>query len=212
MPSRALSIHDGSFPAAASILDFAPRKRGVRVTGRDTAQRQSSRLVQVVLEAQRGSKRAFSKLWKRYAPTVHGILLTMVPEPDADDLCQDVAIAALRALPGLNKPESFPTWLNTIARNLGRDALKRPRESKTAPLVDALAVAAPPAGDATEAREILDQIRTLPECHREPMMLRLLLGMSGPEIAEEIGMTEGSVRVNLCRGMKLLRERLEHWT
>jgi len=212
MPSRALSIHDGSFPAAASILDFAPRERGVRVTGRDAAQRQSSRLVQVVLEAQRGSKRAFSKLWKRYAPTVHGILLTMVPEPDADDLCQDVAIAALRALPGLNKPESFPTWLNTIARNLGRDALKRQRESKTAPLVDALAVAAPPAGDATEASEILDQIRTLPECHREPMMLRLLLGMSGPEIAEEIGMTEGSVRVNLCRGMKLLRERLEHWT
>jgi RNA polymerase sigma-70 factor (ECF subfamily) len=51
----------------------------------------------------------------------------------------------------------------------------------------------------------------LPECYREPLMLRLLLEMSGPEIAEQTGMTEGSVRVNLCRGLKLLRQRLKHW-
>jgi predicted phosphodiesterase len=55
----------------------------------------------------------------------------------------------------------------------------------------------------------LAEIRNLPECHREPLMLRLMLEMSGPEIAEQTGMTEGSVRVNLCRGMKLLRAHLE---
>ena len=42
-------------------------------------------------------------------------------------------------------------------------------------------------------------------------MLRLLLEMTGPEIARHTGMTEGSVRVNLCKGMKLLRRRLQRW-
>jgi RNA polymerase sigma-70 factor (ECF subfamily) len=38
--------------------------------------------------------------------------------------------------------------------------------------------------------------------------MRLVEGMSGPEIAEATGLTPESVRVNLCRGMKLLRGRL----
>ena len=40
-------------------------------------------------------------------------------------------------------------------------------------------------------------------------MLRLVEGMTGPEIAARTGLTDGSVRVNLHRGMKLLREKLD---
>jgi RNA polymerase sigma-70 factor, ECF subfamily len=42
--------------------------------------------------------------------------------------------------------------------------------------------------------------------------MRLVEGLTGPEIAELTGMTPESVRVNLCRGMKILRERLEGCT
>ena len=59
-----------------------------------------------------------------------------------------------------------------------------------------------------EARRALEAIRALPEAYREPLVLRLVEGMTGPEIAERTGLTPGSVRVNLHRGMKLLRERL----
>jgi len=45
----------------------------------------------------------------------------------------------------------------------------------------------------------------LPEAYREIMILRLVEGMTGPEIARVTGLTADSVRVNLCRGMKLLR-------
>jgi RNA polymerase sigma-70 factor (ECF subfamily) len=40
------------------------------------------------------------------------------------------------------------------------------------------------------------------------LILRLVEGLTGPEIAEQTGLAPGSVRVNLHRGMKLLRERL----
>ena len=40
------------------------------------------------------------------------------------------------------------------------------------------------------------------------MILRLVEGMTGPEIAARTGLKPESVRVNLCRGMKMLREKL----
>ena len=58
-------------------------------------------------------------------------------------------------------------------------------------------------------RQRLDQIRRLPEAYRETLILRLVEGMTGPEIAAQTGLTHESVRVNLCRGMKMLRELLE---
>jgi len=48
----------------------------------------------------------------------------------------------------------------------------------------------------------------LPEAYRDTLLMRLVEGMSGAEIAERSGLTPASVRVNLHRGMKLLREHL----
>jgi RNA polymerase sigma-70 factor (ECF subfamily) len=59
-----------------------------------------------------------------------------------------------------------------------------------------------------EAAEALRLIRTLPDAYTETLVLRLVEGMTGPEIAERTGLTPASVRVNLHRGMKLLREKL----
>ena len=60
----------------------------------------------------------------------------------------------------------------------------------------------------TRAREALAVIASLPETYRETLLLRFVGGLSGPEIAERTGLTHGSVRVNLHRGVALLRERL----
>lgn len=168
-------------------------------------------LVSLVGKAQQGCRRAFAALWRQHAPIVHTILLTMVQEAEADDLAQEVAMAAFRALRGLHRRESFPAWLCAIARNTGRDALARQRRSLEVALdaVPAETLVAPPRGDQVTADEILAEIRHLPACYREPLLLRLLLDLTGPEIAERTGMTQGSVRVNLCRGMKLLRQRLQ---
>ena len=59
-----------------------------------------------------------------------------------------------------------------------------------------------------EALAILDVIRKLPDAYRETLILRLVEGLTGAEIAVQCGLTPDSVRVNLCRGMKLLREAL----
>lgn len=153
--------------------------------------------------ARGGDRAAFGRLFDRYAPMVHGVLLARVPQADADDLMQDVFVTALERLYALKEEASIGGWLAVIARNRATDFLRgRPQ---LVALPDTLAVIDP---RRAEVSQVLAMIRSLPEAYREPLALRLVEGMTGPEISEQVGLTPESVRVNLCRGMKLLRERM----
>jgi RNA polymerase sigma-70 factor (ECF subfamily) len=160
-----------------------------------------------LVEAARGGDRAaFAELYVRYGRMVHGILTARVPRADVDDLVQDVFLHAMRQLASLRDVSAFGGWLAAIARNRGSDHLRQARP--TEPLDD-LASAG---GDGTaglEAQAVLRALQALPEAYRETLVLRLVEGMTGPEIAAATGLTPASVRVNLHRGMKQLRERLE---
>jgi len=154
-----------------------------------------------------GDRHAFEELYQRYARMVHGIVLARVPREEADDIVQDVFILVLRRIPDLRDEAAFGGWLAAIARNQARDFHRRP--PPPAELPDDVPGGAPADG---EAEWILEIVRGLPEAYRETLILRLVEGMSGPEIAERTGLTAGSVRVNLHRGMKQLREKLAERT
>ena len=55
---------------------------------------------------------------------------------------------------------------------------------------------------------LLEKIQELPEAYRETLVLRFVEGMTGPEIAARTGLLPASVRVNLHRGVSLLRDKL----
>lgn len=150
-----------------------------------------------------GDRPAFGELYSRYAHMVHAILLARVSPGDAEDLMQEVFVTAMRQLRGLRNAAAFRGWLGAIARN---KAIDHHREARyTVPLEDA----PPPRTTNADAFLVMGRIQTLPEAYRETLIMRLVEGMTGPEIAERTGLTPDSVRVNLCRGMKLLREMLE---
>jgi RNA polymerase sigma-70 factor, ECF subfamily len=154
--------------------------------------------------AREGDRVAFGRLYERYSRMVHGILLTRIPRPDVDDLVHDVFLMALRQIRTLRNSSAFGGWLAMIARNRATDY------HRSTPEVTELAEDFPGEDLAqAEAILILEKIRSLPEAYRETLILRLVEGMTGPEIAERTGLTAASVRVNLHRGMKQLREKLE---
>jgi len=165
-----------------------------------------SELAGLVAAARDGDHAAFQTLYRNYARMVHGILLARVPHHAVEDLVQDVFLQAYRELPRLLDPAAVGGWLAAIARNFARDHFRRMRE--TAELTDEHAAPGNP-GAAAEAAAVLAMVRELPDAYRETLILRLVEGMTGPEISERTGLSPGSVRVNLHRGMKLLRERLE---
>ena len=153
----------------------------------------------LIRAAAAGDRQAFGELYVRYARMVHGILLARVPPPAAEDLVQDVFLSAMDRLRDLRTAAAFRGWLAAIARHRAADYFRQARE---VPLEDRVASERRVEAHAFEA---LDLIRRLPEAYRETMILRLVEGMTGPEIARQTGLTPDSVRVNLCRGMKLLR-------
>lgn len=165
----------------------------------------------LVSAARDGNRHAFGCLYDRYAPMVHGILLCRVPPSEVDDLVQEVFLSALRQLSALREISRFGPWLAAITRNRANDYFRKaiPVEQATEPGAEERAESRTNDHLAEqEAATILGLLCTLPEAYRESLTLRLVEGMTGPEIAARMGMTHGSVRVNLHRGMQLLREKL----
>lgn len=166
-----------------------------------------SRLVQA---ARQGDRTAFGRLYDRYARMVHGILLARVPLSEVDDLVQDVFLRALPRLHTLRDAGRFGAWLAAITRNCANDYHRHSVDEVelTENLPDDGESQLPPGSGDAEARALLNIIRGLPETYSEILLLRLVEGMTGPEIAARTGLTHGSVRVTLHRGMQQLRERL----
>ena len=106
----------------------------------------------------------------------------------------------------------FGGWIAAIARNRAVDFFRssRPEVEQLEDSQSAEPVSKETSNaDRAEAQSILNAICQLPETYREPLILRLVEGMTGPEIAARTGLTHGSVRVNLHRGMQQLRQVLD---
>ena len=152
-----------------------------------------------------GDRSAFGTLYALYNRMVHAIAISRVGPNDADDIVQDVFLTAMKQLHSLRDESAFGGWLATIARNRANGHHRSAVEAEELPELAHEATQE----DEREAKAALVAIRSLPEAYRETLMMRLVEGMTGPEIAERTGLTPGSVRVNLHRGMELLREALE---
>lgn len=150
-----------------------------------------------------GDERAFAELYKIYAPMVHGIILARVSREEVDDIAQEVFLAAYRNLETIREPGSIGPWLGSIARNRVIEFYRRTRPAEE--LTDHFSRSDSPY---KEANEVMAAIHSLPVAYAETLVLRLVEGMTGPEIAGRTGLTPESVRVNLHRGMRLLRQKL----
>lgn len=177
----------------------------------EAARHDSDVTVALVERARGGDRAAFCELHREFAPVVHGIVLAHGRGLDAEDLTQDVFVSAFERIADLHEPRAFPGWLCTAARNVAVSAQRRRQRQPRAggdELPEVESAERTPAV-ALEQRDaaamVLDCIRELPEAYRETLVLRLCEGLSGPEIAARTGLTHGSVRVNLTRGMAQLR-------
>lgn len=159
-----------------------------------------------VLAARAGSQRAFTQLYRRHLPLVHVILLGRYRRAVAEELAQECFVRAFENLAQLQNPHQFGPWIATIARRM-RDQSGGTNDVD-AELLQQLADASASPVDQAEASQLIRTIYGLPEAFREPLLLRLVEGLDGAEIAQLLGMTPGSVRVNLHRGMSKLRAAL----
>lgn len=167
----------------------------------------------LVERARSGDEGALSALVARHHEAVYQAAYRVLGEPEAAaDAAQDTFVKALRALGRFRGDASFRTWVLAIATNTARSAGRRTtrrREVVLEPEAGWRAEERSPERE-TVIRSEVDRaevaIAALPEKQRLAVTLRLQQDLSYREIAEVVGSTEGSARVNYHLGIKKLRE------
>ena len=168
-----------------------------------------------------GDREAFGLLVDRYQGRVFAAALRLVRDPDlAQDVTQEVFLAAFHKLGRLKTPQAFGAWLARSTLNRGRDRLRQRRpvadldatEWPTGTLLPAAAAAESPEATllrAADRQRVRGALALLPNrLHRRLLALRYWEGLTAAEIGRRTGRAEGTVKAHLHRGLRSLRKLL----
>ncbi|HLW03397.1 MAG TPA: sigma-70 family RNA polymerase sigma factor [Ktedonobacterales bacterium] len=193
----------------------------------DAARQPTDDLAALVEQAQSGDHAAFETLVTRFQTPVRLYLAHLIDDDEqARDLAQDTFWQAWNGLPRLRDPLHFRAWLFRVATNRGRSWLRHRRligwvsldwlgSSKNESIYLARDAASSEALHAPESgfeerlieTETLQQaLRQVPAEYRSCLLLHLSLGFTVPEVAEQLSLTPGAVRMRLFRGLAALRK------
>lgn len=156
-----------------------------------------------------GEVSALSELYTRHGANILNYLTMLLRDRQwAEEVVQDVMLAAWEHAAGFRGDSKVRTWLLTIARHRAINAQRRATpdlvqldeatfSSDTSPLESA---------ERNNQRQMLrDAIRQLPPFHQEILVLIFYNQLSGPEVAEVLGVTVGTVKSRLHRAKEMLR-------
>jgi RNA polymerase sigma-70 factor (ECF subfamily) len=171
---------------------------------------------QRVARALRGDPDAFGELVRAHLRAAQGIALAALGDPaDAEDVCQEAFIVALERLEDCRDPARFAPWLFRIVRNRAHNHRRYRRLRETASLDAPAALAARSRDDPdrdlerSQLRQTLSEaLQELPEVQREIVVLHDMNGWKHREIADVLGIPEGTVRAHLSYARQALRARM----
>lgn len=177
-----------------------------------------SKVVERVLE---GEKELFEILLRRYNQRLFRVIRSYIhSEDDVRDIMQDAYVKAYLKLHQFNNQSNFSTWLTRIAIN---EALQHIRKNKRLvtnygkteslenvfQLPDTNTMNPEKQTIKTETRALVEQaVDRLPEKYRVVFVLQQVEGLSNPEIAACLKLTDSNVKVRLHRAKNLLKEEL----
>lgn len=173
---------------------------------------------EIVGRAREGDEAALEGLVRTAYPVVRRWALVRTGDPvEADDLTQDVLIRMIRKLDSYEGGSAFATWLYSVTRNAALDRLRGRRrrervEEEARTRLHLMPSAAEDPARAVEGREV-ERVVTLffeelPERQREVFDLVELQGMSTARVAALLGIEPVSVRANLFKARRTIRERI----
>jgi RNA polymerase sigma-70 factor (ECF subfamily) len=164
-----------------------------------------------------GDRQAFARIVHQTARLVYARVALDVPDKHrAEDITQEVFLAAWRSIGQLEDAGALRAWLLAIAASKVADDVRRSGAFKrSANVIEATENVPAPSGDPAAEVQSRDQrdralaaLRGLPEEYREPLTLRYLAGADYDTIGRQLALSNGALRGLLHRGLALLRKRL----
>jgi RNA polymerase sigma-70 factor (ECF subfamily) len=166
----------------------------------------------LVSRARAGDRSAFDALYDEHVGHVYAVCLRMTADPRrAESLAQDAFVRAWRGLPGFRGDSRFSSWLHRLTVNvvLEDSRAERRRESRVRAVPDpALHDGGTTMPDAGLRLDLERAVSELPVGARRVLVLHDVLGHPQKEVAEMLGIAVGTVKAQLHRARRLLREKL----
>jgi RNA polymerase sigma-70 factor (ECF subfamily) len=154
----------------------------------------------------------FETIYREHHRRVYAIALRFARDPQgAEEIVQDAFVRAWRSLPSFNGNSRLSTWLHSVAVNAALDGVRKRsrREAMIASEPDIDRYAGELARAMPEADLDLERaVASLPDGAREVVILHYMEGYPCAEIAKRLGVVEGTVKSQLHRARKLLKEAL----
>ena len=169
---------------------------------------------ELATRARAGDRAAFGQLVERFAPQARRVARAVLQDPhDADDAAQDAFLAALVKLDQYDPRRPFGPWLMRIVANAATDRRRRRTVRQVEPLAPELTGGGPRPDREAEQSALGDRLRDalaeLPERRRIAVVLFDVEGYSHAEIAQILGIPEGTVRSEVFHARRRLRELLK---
>ncbi|HEY4671662.1 MAG TPA: RNA polymerase sigma factor [Gemmatimonadaceae bacterium] len=167
-----------------------------------------------IRRAQAGNVDAFEQLYREHAGRIYALCLRLKAGDvsDATELMQDVFIKAWRRLETFRGDCAFGSWLHRLAVNTMLENARgdRRRVARVLPMEDTSGLETAARATGVDLKmDMEDAIASLPKGARLAFVLHDVEGYQHQEIAEQLGVSVGTIKAQLHRARRLLRERLE---
>jgi RNA polymerase sigma-70 factor (ECF subfamily) len=162
-----------------------------------------------------GDDDAFEQLVLRYQRPILSLVLRMCSDAgEAPDIAQRVFLKAYSKLRTFKRRSSFKTWLYSIAMNLCRNELRRrKRWGRTEQVEEASGAVDSEIEedliDGQRKRLLASSVELLPPKQKAVLVLRIYQEMSFLDVAETLGISENSAKVNFHHAVRRLQQELK---
>jgi RNA polymerase sigma-70 factor (ECF subfamily) len=168
----------------------------------------------LVARVRAGETEAYDTLVRRHIRGAYTVARRLLGnKEDAEDLVQDAFIQALDRLDSFDETRPFAPWFYRVLTNRGLNARKSIKLRTTAELDDEVMAGGESPAQSAERAELRETLAaavgTLPERQQTIVQLAEIDGWTSGEIAQALGMADGTVRWHLHEARKALRAALE---
>jgi RNA polymerase sigma-70 factor (ECF subfamily) len=169
---------------------------------------------ELLAACRRGDREAFEEVVRRTHKHVYTQALRLVGDrQEAEDVAQEAYLRVFRGLAGFRGDAQFETWLYRIVSNAAMSHLRKRRRFAELVLDSSEESGEPPssiqvAEEAVDRDALTNALESLPPSLRVVVILKDVYGLSCREIGDQIGVSEGAVKVRLHRARRRLKEML----
>lgn len=172
--------------------------------------RRSTHMESSVTRADKANRARYERMVRELSADVYRYAFWLTRDRDmAEELVQEAFMRAWKAFDSLVDEHAAKSWLFTIVRRENA----RQYERKRLDIIDDVDFDRVEGGSgydtSTEAFALRRALARLPADYREPLILQVIGGFTGEEIAEQLGLKHGAVLTRLFRARQKLRAMLE---